>query len=53
MKCSHCGKEYTHESVRKQYGTQHYADYGCCSEQCYTNRMTGIPPLPNQESQNQ
>jgi len=46
MKCTQCGKEYTYESVRKRYGSTQFAEYGVCSEECYTAKMTGIP-LPN------
>lgn len=52
MKCNQCGKEYTYESVKKQYGTIHFAEYGCCSEKCYTERMVGIPKPPNPKSNN-
>jgi len=51
MKCNWCGKNYTYDSVKKRYGTIHYAEYGCCSEDCYKNLMTGIPKAPNPESQ--
>ena len=46
MKCNWCGKDYSYDSVKRQYGTIHYAEYGCCSEQCYTNTMTGVPKPP-------
>jgi hypothetical protein len=29
MKCNWCGKNYTYDSVKKRYGTIHYAEYGC------------------------
>lgn len=45
MKCNHCHKEYTYQSIQKQYGTTYYAEYGVCSEECYTKYMTGEPPL--------
>jgi hypothetical protein len=50
MICAHCQKHFTHDEVKRKFGTEHYADYGCCSEACYTAKMTGIPPLPNPES---
>jgi len=50
MKCAHCWKEYTYESVKRRYGTEHYAEYGCCSEECYATKMSGAPSLPNPES---
>jgi hypothetical protein len=45
MKCNFCKQEYTHQSVQKKYGTTHYADYGCCSEECYIKLMTGETPV--------
>jgi len=51
MKCNWCGKEYTHTSVRQQTGTMLYAEYGCCSEQCYKNHLSNVPKPPNPESQ--
>ena len=53
MKCAQCGGDFTHDTVRQRYGTTHYADYGCCSKECYEGRMTGVPPMPNPESQNE
>jgi len=46
MKCNWCSRDYTREEIKRQYGTEHFADYGCCSEQCYTNAMTGVPKPP-------
>lgn len=43
MKCNWCGKDYDYEEVRRKYGSIHYAEYGCCSKECYTNSMTGVP----------
>lgn len=48
--CNWCGKPYTYDEVKRKHGTIHYAEYGCCCEQCYTNVMTGIPKPPNPES---
>jgi len=45
MKCNFCRKEYTYESVRKKYGTVHFAEYGVCSEDCYTKLLTGEQPI--------
>jgi hypothetical protein len=45
MKCNYCKKEFDSKLVAKRYGTYHYVDYGCCSENCYTKIMSGEPPL--------
>jgi hypothetical protein len=39
MKCDKCEKEYTYESVKKRFGTTQYAEYGCCSKNCYDVKM--------------
>jgi hypothetical protein len=48
MKCSHCGKDYTFKSVQERYGSTYYAEYGCCSEKCYKDKVSGIP-APNND----
>lgn len=52
MKCSFCGKDYSYDSVKRKYGTIHYAEYGCCSEDCYKGLMSGAPkpPPPTEEA---
>jgi hypothetical protein len=52
MKCNFCRKEYTYQSVQKQYGTTHFAEYGCCSEDCYTKLLTGETPLEEPKEEN-
>lgn len=43
-KCAFCGKPFTYQEVKNKYGTMLYAEYGCCSEACYTAKMTGKEP---------
>ena len=45
MKCNFCKQEYTYDRVKRKYGTTHYAEYGCCSEDCYKRLLTGETPL--------
>lgn len=49
MKCNFCKQQYTFESVRKKYGSIYFAEFGCCSEECFTNSMTGQTPPPDPE----
>ncbi|MFW6173254.1 MAG: hypothetical protein ACOC5T_05865 [Elusimicrobiota bacterium] len=46
MKCKNCGKEYTHEEVRRKCGTTHPAEYGCCSQECYDRYMANMMQNP-------
>lgn len=49
MTCNHCRQEYNYQSVQIKYGTTHFAEYGVCSESCYTKLLTGEPPLEDSE----
>ena len=49
MKCSFCRQEYSFDSVKRKYGTTHFAEYGVCSESCYTKLLTGETPLEDTE----